>query len=165
MVERRLMELHIVRARERALRVFTFSSSVFPQEWGPQALEAVIMDLFELAFHTRRIFECCSINDENFRPIDRFLVNFSVPISYPVETRFRSALNGLTHARKFTFGWTHADHRRNFLASEANLMPTYVVLNTDHDKTDRAVSLFGLADAFLTDMILAIKRDFPEFQF
>jgi hypothetical protein len=163
-IDRRLVELHVMAARSRALKIFAFASTVYPQEWQGPFVEEIVMDLFEFGFHARRVNELCELGDVEYPPVDRFLVQFSVPINGILETDYRSALNRLVHARRFIFGNAHADHRQIFTASCANLTPTYVRITTDR-REDASISLYGVADCFLSTAIPAIRERHPSMTF
>jgi hypothetical protein len=163
-VERRLAEIHIERARSKALRLFAFSGSVYPAEWGGPYIELIVPDLFEFAFHARRINQICGLEKFTFPDINKLLVKISEGDPGDWETNYQYALNRLVHAKTFKFGNAHADHRRLFLKSEANLIPLYVRIETDQREI-ASISIYGLIDCFLSFVIPEIKRLFPEFRF
>jgi hypothetical protein len=163
-VERRLAELHIIAARERALRLFAFASTVYPKEWDKPFVELAIIDLLEFAYHARRVNQLCDIDCTHFPSASRLLVKISEDDPGDWEDSYHSALNRILHAKTFVFGSAHSDHRKIFLASEANLVPLYVKISTDKLET-ATISLFGIAECFLTSAILEIKKKYPDFQF
>jgi hypothetical protein len=126
--------------------------------------EEVAMELFEFAFHARRINQICGLTDADFRSLDRYLVKFSEGPAGAVETRYDYALNRLSHAQDFAFGWAHADHRVVFTASESNLTPTYIRVATDNFGP-AIISMYGLVDAFLTDALRVVKERHPKLSF
>jgi hypothetical protein len=162
-MERRLAEIHIIRARRSALHLFAFTSSVFPSEWNKSYIEEIVPELLEFAFHARRVNQLCELDKFQFPRIDKFLVTFdSGPDEW--ETRYQNALNRVLHARKFVFGNAQADHRKIFLKAEDNLSPLYVRIETDQ-REFASVSLYGFVDCFLSAVIPEIKKRFPDFQF
>jgi hypothetical protein len=68
------------------------------------------------------------------------------------------------HAREFVFGNCHADHRRIFTSSEANLIPLYVKVATDRREI-ATISIFGLADCYLNRVVPAVKQKHPDWRF
>lgn len=163
-VERRLTELHIIAAKDRALRLFAFTSTVYPKEWGTPFTELAILDLLEFAYHARRVNQLCGIDCTQFPSAYRLLVKISENDPGDWESSYHSALNRILHAKTFIFGTVHSDHRKLFLASEANLIPLYVKISTDKLET-ATISLYGIADCFLTSVISEIKKKYPDFQF
>lgn len=163
MIERRLAEIHIIAAREKALRIFSYASTVYPGEWGKQYQEIIILDLQEFAYHARRINQLCDLERYQFPDVDRLLVKITESDPGDWEKNYKYALNRIAHIKKFVFGSAHADHRITFQNSD-NLMPLYVKIETDnHDFA--TISIFGIVDCFLSAVIPEIVRKFPEFQF
>lgn len=161
---RRVGELHIARARARALEVFTAASAVIPEEWKPLVVEQTTMSLLEFGYHARRVNDICGFADETFPAVDRYLVHFSVPPLETPVTEYKFALNYLHHVTKLTFGFAHADHRKVFLASNANLQATYVTVTSDRYPT-AILSLYGIVDCFLSGTIPMIKAKFTDWMF
>jgi hypothetical protein len=162
--EHRLAELHIVRAREEALYIFAFTGAVYPVEWKHSYTETIVSRLFDFAFHARRVTQLCSLRDVDFGSIRALPVKISEGDPGNWEDNYHFALNRLAHAAEFTLGSAHADHRKLFLASEANLMPIYAKIRTDQHE-EASISLFGLAFCFLTRVIPEIKVRFPDYRF
>lgn len=148
----------------RALRLFAFTSSVFPSEWGETWNETIVPDLLEFGFHARKVNEFCGFKDAKFSDAGRMLVRISENDPGNWERNYNYALNLLMHMTSFVIGQTHADHRRIFLKSEANLSTTYVTVKTDRFP-ESSISIYGLVDCFLTDVIIKIKNEFPEIRF
>ena len=161
---RRLAEIHITQARTRALRLFGFTSAVFPSEWKNQWIETIVPDLLEFAFHARKVNEFCGFMNEKFSPIDTKLVVISDGNPGQWETSYRNALNALMHMNSFVIGNAHADHRRIFMASEANLITTYIQVATDKFPTT-TISIFGLVNCFLSEVIPEIRSRHPNLEF
>lgn len=160
----RLGELHIVKAREKALRIFAFSSAVFPGEWKDRYIEDITLDLLEFAFHARRVNEICGIDVSSLDSIraSNFVISDGNPGDW-VE-RYDYALNRLLHATEFVFGNAHSLHRVVFTSSESNLVPSYVQVTTDQ-RSRETIGLFGLAFCFLNAVIPEVKRLFPKWVF
>ena len=68
------------------------------------------------------------------------------------------------HMRSFKIGHAHADHRRIFLKSKANLMTTYIKVSTDQ-YAEVTISIFGLANCFLSSVIPIVRERCPGVQF
>lgn len=160
----RLTEIHIVQARLRALRLVAFTGAVFPGEWGAQWNEAIVPDLLEFGFHARKVNEFCGLMDEDFGSIDVKIVNISAGDPGNWESNYRNALNALMHMQTFSIGHAHADHRRIFLASEANLIATYIKVSTDR-YPEVTISLFGLVDCFLNRVLHKVRERHPRLRF
>ena len=160
----RLVEIHIVQARLRAIRLVAFTGSVFPGEWGNQWNEAIVPDLLEFGFHARKVNEFCDLMDENFRPIDTKLINISEGDPGNWEQSYRNGLNALMHMKTFIIGHAHADHRRIFLAAESNLMATYIKVSTDRFP-EVTISIFGLVDCFLSQVIPKVREKYLHIRF
>ncbi len=159
-----LTELHIKQARLYALRLIAFSGSVFPCEWGDQWAEAIVPDLLEFGFHARKVNEFCGLNDSHFPSINE-LTNVNAkgdPGNW--EVNYRKALNALLHVKSFTIGHAHAEHRKIYLNSTANLITTYITVETDKF-AESTISLSGLAHCFLTHVISKIKSSGRELNF
>ncbi len=75
------------------------------------------------------------------------------------------ALNALMHMRSFVVGNTHADHRKIFTKAESNLITTYIRVSTDKFPEKKTISIFGLVNCFLSDVIPKIKEIYPELVF
>lgn len=163
-IEQRLSELHLQSARTRAMRIFAFTSAVFPGEWAHAYTEDVVTDLLEFAFHARRVNQLCGLDKQVFPSIKRLLVALSEGDPGDWEERYQDALNRLVHVKTFVFGNCHADHRVVFAAAESNLMPLYVRVETDIRQM-ATISLYGLIDCFLNSVIPEIRKRFPDWKF
>lgn len=160
----RLVEIHIAQARSRALRLFAFTSAVFPGEWSNQWIETIVPDLVEFAFHARKVNEFCGLMNHPFPSINVKLVSISSGDPGDWETSYRNALNALMHMRSFVVGNTHSDHRRIFLASEANLITLYIRVSTDKFPAT-TISIFGLVNCFLNEVLPQVRMKYPSFAF
>jgi hypothetical protein len=163
-MERRVAELHLIQARERALRLFTLASTIFPEEWAKPLDELAVVDLTEFAIHARRITELCDLRGETFSGADASRFKFSVPPPEPLETNYNEALNQLIHAKTYTVGHMVWDGPKIFLSSAQNLTLGYVRIATDR-KATKCVSIFGVSTCFLTAVLPAVKTKHPQFQF
>lgn len=160
----RLIEIHIVQARLRAIRLVAFTGAVFPGEWSNQWNEAIVPDLLEFGFHARKVNEFCGLMDENFRSIDAKLINISEGDPGKWEHSYRNGLNALMHMKTFIIGHAHADHRRIFLTAESNLMTTYIKVSTDRFP-EVTISIFGLVDCFLSQVIPKVREKYSSIRF
>ena len=160
----RLTEIHIIQATLRAFRLVAFTGAVFPGEWVAKWNEAILPDLLEFGFHARKVNEFCDLLDEDFGSIDVKVVNISEGDPGNWETNYRNALNALMHMQTFSIGHAHADHRRIFLASEANLIATYIKVSTDRYPAV-TISLFGLVDCFLNRVLHKVREKHPRLRF
>ncbi len=160
----RLIEIHIVQARLRALRLLAFTGAVFPGEWSAEWNEAIVPDLLEFGFHARKVNEFCRLMEEDFGSINVKIVNISEGDPGNWETNYRNALNALMHMQTFLIGHAHADHRRVFHASEANLIATYIKVSTDRFP-EVTISLFGLVDCFLNRVLQKVREKHPQLRF
>lgn len=158
---KRLAELHLIRASDAALRVFAHTSTVYPEEWMPPTVESCTLDLMEFAFHARRVDQICIPKSFEYPSIDKYLVSFSNFPNDAGSVTYRYALNLLHHAKRFVFGNAHADHRKIFLASSSNLIPTYVTVESDKFPA-ATISLYGLVDCFLGPCVAEVRRLYPE---
>ena len=163
-MERRLAELHITQARERAVRLLTAASTIFPEEWTKQIDELAVVDLAEFAIHARRITELCDMRSEKFIGAHESRYKFSVPPPQPLETDYHEALNLLIHAKSYIIGHTVWDGAEIFQGSANNLALSYVRIATDR-KPESCVSVFGIAFCFLTSVLARVKAKHPELQF
>jgi hypothetical protein len=160
----RLIEIHIVQARLRALRLVAFTGAVFPGEWGEQWNEVIVPDLLEFGFHARKVNEFCGFMNVDFGSIDVKVVKFSEGDPGGWEMNYRQALNALMHMQTFIMGHAHADHRKIFLASKANLIATYIKVTTDR-YPEVTISLFGLVDCFLNRVLPKVREKHPQLRF
>jgi len=162
-MERRLAEIHILSAIDCALRLFSTSSSIIPEEFKDKISDQIITDLSEFALHARRVNELCGFQNTDFQGADADRFNASGHDA-PIETSYQSALNRLIHARKFTVGYSIWDGNKIFLESKNNIIPSYVKIETDR-RAPACVKIFGVSFCFLTEVIQKIKSDFPDLQF
>ena len=161
---RRIAELHIIRARDEAIKIFAFAGAVYPIEWQKNYTEHIISHVFDFAFHARRVNHLCDLRKVDFGSINVHIVKISEGDPGDWEHDYHEALNRLAHACEFIFGNAHADHRKIFTNSKANLMPLYLKVGTDYKKT-ASISLFGLVECFLFRVIPEIKTRFPKYEF
>lgn len=161
---RRLGELHIIAARTSALRIHAFSNAVIPGEWTNVSTELITMELLDFAFHARRINEICDIDCKTLQSVNALPIVITENNPGLWVERYDWALNSLIHAREFAFGYTHAEHRKLFVNAESNIMPTYVQVKTDQRET-KTVSIFGVSQCFLAEVIPIVKSKFPTWQF
>ena len=161
---RRLGELHVEAARLRALRLVAYTGAVFPGEWTDTYNEAITSDLLEFAFHARRVNQICELENVDFGSIKTFQVVISANDPSNWLDKYGWALNRLMHAREFTFGNCHADHRQIFTRAQSNLIPLYVKVTTDRREM-ATISLFGLAECYLNRVIAAVKENYPDWKF
>ena len=146
--------------------MFAFASSVYPEEWQGIYIDTFAMDLFEFAFHARRINQILAFDDFVFPSITKHLVVLSEGDPGNWEDNYQFALNRLAHARKFVFGNAHADHRKTFTESAANLTPIYVKIETDKVKNGmKPIALYGLLDCFLSVVLEKVRADYPAIKF
>jgi hypothetical protein len=160
----RLGELHIEQARRQALRLVSYATAVYPYEWKTHIEESCSLELLEFAFHARRVNDIFAFNDQNFGSADKLIVKLSEGDPGGWQKCYTHALNALHHSVEFKFGWAHADHRKVYEASEANLIPTYVKVTTDKFPC-ATLSLYGIANCFLTGAIARIKQQHPDCRF
>lgn len=161
----RLVEIHIQEARKDALQLMAFSGAVFPEEWSNSWNEIVTSSLLNFAYHARKVNEMCGFNGDDFSNISNMLmVKISENDPGNWQKDYQYALNAFIHIKSFVIGNTHADHRKIFTSSSANLMATYVKIETDRF-VEQTISICGLAFCFLTEVIPMIKKRFPELQF
>jgi hypothetical protein len=137
---------------------------VLPSEWTPVWNELVTPDLLEFGFHARKVNEFCGFCCEAFPRIDGNLVKISEGDPGNWQTNYQYALNALMHMKSLVLGYAHADPRKIFLQSEANLNLLYAKLATDK-YPEVTVSVYGLVDCFLSQVIPKIKQSFPTFKF
>lgn len=163
-MERRLAELHIVQARERALRLFALCSTIFPEEMVKHLGELAVVDLAEFAIHARRITELCDLRLEKFTGADACRYKYSAPPPEPLETDYHEALNRLIHAKSYSIGHVVWDGPKIFTASAQNLAIGYVRIATDR-KSLSCVSTFGIVHCFLSSVLAKVHEKHPGLQF
>ena len=161
---KKLAEIHISESRKYALRLFAFTSAVFPSEWSDVWNEIITTDLLEFAFHARKVNDLCELQKELFPSIDNLIVKISENDPGNWEKNYQFALNAFIHINSFTIGHVHADHRLIFEKSQANLQATYVKIKTDK-YPEKTISICGLVYCFLNNVIPALKSKFPELRF
>lgn len=127
-------------------------------------MEEIVPDLFEFAFHARRVNQICELHDFNSSSIKLLQVVVGEGDPGDWETKYEYALNRLVHVESFTFGSVHADHRKVFENSRANLLPLYLRVSTDCFEV-ASISIFGLVFCFLTEIIPEIRRRHPHLRF
>jgi hypothetical protein len=160
----RITEIHITQARLRALRLVAFTSSVFPGEWSNEWTEVIVLDLLEFGFHARKVNEFCGLMDEKFSSINKKIVEISDGDPESWEDSYRYALNSLMHMKSFVMGNAHADHRKIYTSATSNLMATYFEVATD--KFPKVtISIYGLVECFLSQVIPIIKVKYPGLRF
>lgn len=162
--KQRLTEIHITQARLRALRLFAFTSSVFPGEWSNAWNEVIVLDLLEFGFHARKVNEFCGFKSCEFPSINKKIIKLSEGDPEGWEESYHNALNALMHMKSFTMGHAHADHRKLFTQSIANLMATYIKVATDKFP-EVTISIYGLVDCFLSHVIPAVRDKNPRLVF
>ena len=161
----RLAEIHICQARSRALRLFAFTSTVIPGEWSGTWVETLVPDLVEFGFHARKVNEFCGFMKEDFPSIDQKIVKISEGDPGNWESNYQHALNALMHMNSFIVGHAHADHRKIFTHAESNLITTYIIATTDKFPEKTTISVIGLVNCFLSEVLPRVKTQFPHFSF
>lgn len=160
----RVLEIHIEKARDYALRLFAFTSTTFPEEWSRQWNEIITPDLIEFAFHARKVNEICRFNQNNFPNINSLIVKISANDPGNWEVNYQYALNAFVHMDSFVIGQSHSDHRVIFQKAKSNLITTYVKIKTDQ-RPEKTISIFGLAFCFLNSVIPLIREKYPDIKF
>lgn len=160
----RLTEIHIAQARLRALRLVAFTSSVFPGEWSNEWNEMLVPDLLEFGFHARKVNEFCRLKEDTFPSMNTKIVQIFEGDPGNWEQNYQFALNALMHMQTFIIGHAHADHRRVFLNAESNLIATYIKVSTDKFP-ETTISIFGLAECFLNQVLPKIREKHPHLRF
>ena len=155
---KRLTEIHITKARLLALRLFAYTSTVFPEEWNNVWIENIVPDLLEFGFHARKVNEFCNLKKVRFPAISNKIVDISVGDPGNWEDNYHKALNAIMHMKSFTVGNAHSDHRVIFTKSSANLITTYIKVSTDI-RPEVTISIYGLVECFLNSVIPAINRN------
>jgi|GEM_PF-1490967 len=163
-IERRICEIHIGAARQKALRIVAFTGSVFPGEWTSAFAEDLTLDVIEFAYHARRVNQICGFEQEDFPPITNNQVQISENDPGSWVEKYQWALNRLVHMDSYVLGHGHVDHRRVYLASESNLAPVYVRVSSDKFASE-TISLYGLVSCFLVSVIPLVMSRFPDFRF
>lgn len=161
---RKILEIHIEKARAYAFRLHAFANSVHPKEWNNQWNEIITPDIIEFSFHARKINEICEFRKERFPDIDNLFLTISEGDPGNWETDYHLALNAFVHMKEFVVGAVHADHRRIFPNSEENLISTYVKIKTDKFP-EKTISIPGLVCCFLNSVIPLVREKFPEARF
>lgn len=156
-----MAELHVTAARRHALELVSLSSTRYPEEWSNSISEQLVLNLFEFAAHAYRVDELCSIQGKNLTGADacRFK-GTGIP---QLEPLFSNALNLVRHAVSYTVGWCVHDGPRVFTASNNDVSPMYVTVQTD--RRPGSVSVFGLGFVYLTTVLQSIKRLHPHLKF
>jgi hypothetical protein len=126
----RIVEIHVENAKQRAIRLCGFATSVYPSEWKTPIIEMLTLDALEFGYHARRINEICKIDTSQI-DIQRTAVDFPDKKDMVWENNYHKALDRLHHAVEVVFGEAHADHRKTFLNSDANMVPVYLKIKTD----------------------------------
>ena len=162
-MERRLAELHISRAIDSALRLFSISSSIIPIEFKDRVSDQIIVEISEFALHARRVNEICDFRKFDFSTTKSDRWNTSGHQS-PLEDRYQNALNRLIHAKSLTVGYSQWGGEKIFLSSQNNIIPSYLEIETDRLDA-KCVSIFGVSFCFLTEVIIKIKEEYPELAF
>lgn len=162
-MERRLAELHIINARERALRLFALCSTIFPEVMKTHLDELAVVDLAEFAIHARRITELCDLRSEKFAGADACRYKYSVPPPEPLEIDYHEALNRLIHAKTYTMGHVVWDGPRIF-GDAIHLAIGYVRIATDR-KPSSCVSAFGVVHCFLSSVLARVTAKHSELRF
>lgn len=163
-MERRVAELHLIRARESALRLFSLASTIFPEEWAKQFDEIAVVDLTEFAIHARRLTELCTLRDDKFDGTASTRYLFTVPPPEPLESDYHEALNALIHAKTYKIGHAIWDGPKVYTSSAQNISISYVQIATDR-RPQSCVSVFGVTWCFLSNVLPVIRTRNPEFQF
>jgi len=162
---RRLTEIHAVAARERAMRIFCTSSTIFPQEWATNLVsEQTMIDLSEFSYHARRLIDLCELRNQKFMNVNQFRFGLSPDQDIIFIADFHEAINRLHHVRKLEFDWAAWHGEKIFLASPTNFVPSFVRVATDKRATAN-ISLFGIAFSFLSSVIPTMISKFPEYRF
>ncbi|HMO30228.1 hypothetical protein [Enterovirga sp.] len=161
---RHLGEIHIQSAKTKALQLFAFSGAIFPGEWIDSYVQEVTRVLLEFAFHARRVNQLCGIDVKKLSSIKIMPVTISKNDPSDWIEKYSDALNYLIHAKEFTFGNCHTDHRILFTNTKSNLIPLYVRVTTDQ-KPVGTISLFGLSHCFLSEIIPLSRDKFPNWDF
>ena len=159
----RLGEIHLAEARKSSLRLCSYVTGVFPEEWQNPIVEDCTVQLLHFSYHARRLNQICALDSFVFRPVDKRVVSFSEGDPGGWQPSYQHALNGLHHATSFVFGWAHADHRQLYGKTAANLIPVYVKVETDQFPV-MSVSIFGVADCFLSEVISVVREKFPRWR-
>lgn len=161
----RLLEIHIQEARNHALQLMAFSGAVFPEEWSNSWSEIVTSNLLDFAYHARKVNEMCDFKGDDFSDIGALkMVKISENAPGNWEGNYQFSLNAFIHVKSFSIGNVHAEHRKIFTNSSANLIATYVKIETDK-YSEKTISICGLAYCFLTEVIPMVKKRFPQVKF
>jgi hypothetical protein len=160
---RRLGELHVAEAKKYALRICSFAAAVFPAEWGKEIVEDCTLTVLLFAYHARRVNDLAGLAEQEFGSVDCLIVRIDEGDPGQWETNYQFALNALHHASGFAFGWSQSGHRQIYLQSSANLIPTYVRVETDRFAA-KTISLIGVANCFLSEVIELLRLKCPNWQ-
>ena len=163
--KRRLTELHVIAARERAMRLFCTASTIFPAEWAAQLVaEQTTVDLSEFSYHARRVIDLCGFRKRSFENVDQVRFGLTPGQDVTFIQDFHEALNRLHHVRELAFDWAVWEGEKIFTASPRNLVPSFVRVETDKLPTAN-ISLFGVAVSYLNSVIPAVRVTYPGYQF
>jgi len=163
--DRRITELHLVEARNRALRLFCTSSTMFPDEWGGDSVnETLNVDLTEFALHARCVNDLCGLAGMKFPGVNATRFNLTEPSAFVLIDDYHDALNYLVHARRFIVGYGLWTGPKVWLNSAQDKMVSYVRVETDR-RPAANISVFGIATCFLSEVLITVKQRFPDYRF
>ena len=159
--QRRMAELHVASAKRHAQELISLASTIYPDDWKLEISERLLIVLFECAAHAYRVTELCGVQGTALSGADacRFK-GTGIP---QLEPLFSNALNLVRHAVSCKVGWCVHDRPRVFTASNNDVSPMYVTVQTD--RHTGSVSVFGLGFVYLTTVRQSIKRLHPHLKF
>lgn len=139
-------------AKQGAFDLFTYCSSVFPEEWQDELPDTVRKRAIEFALHARRAHEISGVPYSAISEIRDFRMKMSGTESITIEPSYGETLNMIIHSQYLHLHTVRRSETmpRIFLASKAEVHLTFMSAETDR-KSRRHLNLYGLSTKFLVE--------------
>jgi hypothetical protein len=138
---------------------------MFPDEFGGNIVNEMLnVDLTEFALHARCVNDLCGFADMKFPGANSTRFTISEPGEFVLVDNYNDALNRLVHARRFVVGYAVWTGPKIWLNSAKDKAASYVRVETDR-RAPANISIFGIAVCFLTEVLIEVRKRFPEYQF
>lgn len=161
---RRLGELHVLRARTAALRLYGLCSAMIPAPWDKVVQEEIYTELSDFSYHCRRLIDLSGMDVPNGWHETHAMFGNIENLNYDFEPGFRFCLNHLHHATGFAFVPSKIRGQKRWENIEAQHVTPFVISKTD-TRGAVAINIVALVVAFLTEGLSDLKMKCPEWRF
>ncbi|MEL7109204.1 MAG: hypothetical protein AAGJ68_13015 [Pseudomonadota bacterium] len=154
----RMLHLHVNEARRLAHRLLADCMTIRPVELMGDAIEPFFDDLFNFAFHARRITELTDIGSKD--EIDKENVFNHHGVEDASSYKYEEILNYIMHCRSISIGLSDWMGNKRWINSKQEKILSFIKIETDW-RSKEIFYVFPLVSHFLHNILPKIAEPKP----